>query len=62
MGIPVDRAVVMEHGVAGSNVTRFYFLIIFLFFSNLKGGGYIIKKLKIIVISLPKDSFASCYV
>ena len=48
--------------MAGSNPARFNFLIIFFFVSNLKGGGYLInKKVQIIVISLPQDSFLFLY-
>ena len=51
-----------DQGFSGSNPARFNFLIIFFFVSNLKGGGYLInKKLQIIVISLPQDSFLFLY-
>ena len=40
------RAAVMEKGVAGSNPARFNFKINFFFVSNLKAGGYLIKKYK----------------
>ena len=42
----IDRAVVMERGVADSNPARLYFLIHFFFVSNLKGGGYLMKSYK----------------
>ena len=41
LGSPVERAVVMEQGVAGSNPARYNFLINLFFASNLKGGYFI---------------------
>ena len=46
IGSPVDRAVVMEQRVAGSNPASLNFLRNFFFVSNPKGGGYIIKSYK----------------